>query len=241
MPLEGIWPTPTTSPHLGSQQGWNWLPICSAIPDDWCCRGPQLRGRLRSVPGLSVRGRARRHGRAAGAGGADEAIAAVQRAGNLAEFLYTIPNFREPAALPDLGPADRGAAGGRAGSTCSWWRTSRTVCWASRATPPGDAFPRRRAGRLPGFVLQDLRTGLPGRLGAGAGRGPGNWCSPRSRRPARRPSPSWRRLPGEARLEGQVSSSVRCTGSGATPAGRLADHMPAGSRGRCRPAASSSG
>ena len=106
----------------------------------------------------------------AGAG----AIDACRAAGRRIKFLYTIPNFHNPAGVTlsrerrlELAAICREPA-----SRSS--RTTPTDCWVSTTRS-------RRAIRADdadnviylGLVLQDLRAGTAGRLGARAARGPG--------------------------------------------------------------------
>ena len=103
-----------------------------------------------------------------------EAVTALAQAGRRIKFLYTIPNFQNPAGVTQT--LERRAeilrdrrAGRRAGGRGQPVRAARL----RRRPDAGDALDGRGPGGLPGLVLQDLRPGLPGRLGAGAARGPG--------------------------------------------------------------------
>ncbi len=127
-----------------------------------------------------------------------EAIATVQGQGRRIKFLYTIPNYHNPAGVtPERGAPHRDPRdlrrGRRAGARGQPLRPARL----RRRADPGDAGRRVRRRHLPRVVLQDLRPRLPGRLGAGT-RTPSarSSCWPRSRPPcARRPSPRWRCRP----------------------------------------------
>ena len=135
-------------------------------------RGPVVRRRARRLQVLPVRRRARRDGRRrAGARGARQAIAAVKAAGKTIKFLYTIPNFHNPAGVTLSAPAARRDPGDlpRRRHPGARGQPLRPAGLRRRA----DARPARRRGRgrdLPRLVLQDLRPRLPGRLGAGPAR-----------------------------------------------------------------------
>ena len=114
----------------------------------------------------------------------EEAISRTAAAGRRAKFLYTVPNFHNPAgrdagrraAAPDPGdlPARRPARG--RGQPL---RPARL----RRRADAGAAGRRRRGRRLPRHVLQDLRRGRPGRLGgAPRPRSGRSWSWPPSRR-----------------------------------------------------------
>ena len=151
-----------------------------------------------------------------------EAIAALRAAGRTVKFLYTIPNFHNPAGVSqtlerrmEILPDRR--AGRPAGGRGQPVRAARL----RRRSDAGDALPGRGPGGLPRLVLQDLRARLPGRLGAGAARGPGEAGAgpgvghpvPAGVLPVRGrglPAPT---TTGAARSR----SSGRCTASAATP------------------------
>ena len=211
-------------------------------------RGPQLRRRARGVPVVPVRGRPRRHGRAGpGAGGPARGGPGAAGRGPLGEVRLHDPQLPQPGRrhpVPGAPPGDprRGRGDGPAGHRGQPVRAARL----RRRPDPRDPVAERRPRRLPGHVLQDLRAGLPDRLGpraarrageAGARAGVGH-ALPADLQPVRD-----HRLPAPARLagpdqgvRGDVPGAPRrdARGPGRRHAGR-------GQPGRCRRAASTSG
>ena len=151
----------------------------------------------------------------------EQAIAAVAAAGKRAKFLYTIPTFHNPAGVTlstrrrveileicrrhDLLVLEDNPYG---------------LLGLRRGADAGAAGRRARAGGLPRVVLEDLRAGVPGRVGARPARrprearaGPGvGDAVPADVQPARHlgvPRPS---TTGAARSR----TSPRCTASAAT-------------------------
>ena len=102
-----------------------------------------------------------------------DAIAHVQAAGRRIKFVYTIPNYHNPAGVtlaaraPSGDPGDL-PRGRRAGAGGQPLRPARL----RRGAAPGAARRRGRRGDLPRVVLQDVRPRVPGRLGAGPARRP---------------------------------------------------------------------
>ena len=150
-----------------------------------------------------------------------EAIATVQAAGRRIKFVYTIPNYHNPAGVT--------LARERRPEILEICREADVLVLEDN--PYGllgfdeEPLPRaagRRAGRrdLPRVVLQDVRAGLPGRLGAGPARGAGE---ARARAGVRDPVPAVVLPDGGLGLpratttgSARSSSSGRCTASGAT-------------------------
>ena len=155
-------------------------------------------------------------------------------AGGGPKFLYTIPNFHNPAGVTlAVDAAGRGARDLRASTASPSSRTTRTGCSgfdgqtypALRSLDPRRRLPRARS----------PRRSPPGCGSAGRSRRTRcatSWCWPPSRRrSARRASPrcwsraTWRRTTGAARSR----RSPRPTASAATPCSRaLETYLPAG-------------
>ena len=186
-------------------------------------RGAELRRRARGVPVLPVRGRARRHGRVrpGPVGALPRRSPRCAAAGRTVKFLYTIPNYQNPAGVTQT--LER--------------RTEILAQVAERADVlvvednpygllgfDGDPIPAMRSmneapwstwGRSPRPSLRASGSaGCSRRTPSGR-----SWCWPRSRPPcARRCSPSspsprtWPTTTGAVRSR----SSGRCTGSAGT-------------------------
>ena len=127
-----------------------------------------------------------------------DAIAHVQAAGRRIKFVYTIPNYHNPAGVtlsaerrPEILEICREA------DVLVLEDNPYGLLGFDEEPLPRAARRRGRRGDLPRLVLQDLRA----RASGSAGRWPRtpcarSWCSPRSpRRCARRRSPSWRSRP----------------------------------------------
>ena len=132
------------------------------------------------------------------------------------------PQLPEPGRRhPDPGAADRDPAGRRAGRPAGGRGQPVRAARLRRRPAAGDALAGRGAGGLPRLVLQDLRPRLPGRLGAGPARGPGEAGAgpgvgdpvPAGVLPVRRGRVPAATTTGAARSR----SSARCTASAATP------------------------
>ena len=225
MRLEGIEAHPDdVVVTVGSQQAVDLVTRVFCDPGDVViCEAPSLRRRARGLQGLRVRRRARRDGRRrAGAGGA----AAGDRRGSRRparriKFLYTIPNFHNPAGVTLSAPRRRRDPGHLPPRGRPHPRGQPLRPAGLRRRAAACAARRRGRGRdLPRLVLQDLRARVPGRLGAGAARGAreaGAGPGVRDAVPAAVLADGGlgvplRRTTGRARS----SSSARCTASGAT-------------------------
>ncbi len=103
-----------------------------------------------------------------------EAIAALQRGRAYGQVPLHDPQLPQPGRRqPDPGAPDGDPAGRRAGRPAGGRGQPVRAARLRRRAGAGDALARRRPGGLPGLLLQDLRARFPGRLGAGAARGPG--------------------------------------------------------------------
>ena len=183
-------------------------------------RGAELRRRARRVPVVPGRGRARRHGR----GRADPRRRCARPSprlrgrGRRIKFLYTIPNFHNPAGVT----LSAGSVASR--SSRSAGRTSILVLednpygllYFDEPAPARDALGRRGRRHLPRHVLEDPRPGFRVGLGARAARHPRearprrtSRRSSRRARSARSSSPStWRPPTGRARSTPSAASTA---------------------------------
>ena len=101
-----------------------------------------------------------------------QTIAHLRGQGRRIKFLYTIPNFHNPAGvtLSARGGPRSSRSADRTRSSCS--RTTPTACCTSTSRPPNALRSLDRGRDLPRLVLEDARAGFPGRLGARPARDP---------------------------------------------------------------------
>ena len=237
MKLEGITAHPDdVTVTVGSQQGLDLVTRLFCDPGDVVlCEAPSYVGALgvfRAYQCEVVHVAMDEHGLDPVA--LAEAVAALQAAGKKAKFLYTIPNFHNPAGVSQtLERRDPRSSRSPSRPTCWWWRTTRTGCSGSTATRS-----RRCARWTPSGWSTWGRSPRPSRPASGSAgcsprtRSGRSWCWPRSRRrSARRPSPSspWPRTCSKHDWRGQIKvfREMYRERRDAMLAG-LADHMPAG-------------
>ena len=101
-----------------------------------------------------------------------DAISQVRAAGKRVKFVYTIPNYHNPAGVtlsarrrPEILEICREA------DVLVLEDNPYGLLGFDEEPAPGPACRRARRGDLSGFVLQDLRPRIPGRLDAGSARG----------------------------------------------------------------------
>ena len=177
MALEGITdasPTRSSSPSAPSRAS-TWSPGSSAIPGDVIlAEGPSYVGAL----GVFQAAQARvRHVAMDDDGlipeALEEALPDCRAAGDRVKFLYTVPNFHNPAGVTLSEPRREAiiAIAERHDLLIIEDNPYGLLGFERRADARA-AGPRQPAGHLPRLVLQDLLPGPAGRLGAGAARRP---------------------------------------------------------------------
>ena len=164
----------------------------------------------------------------------EAAIEACRAAGRRVKLLYTIPNFHNPAGVTlsdDRRGVDRRDLPARRHRDPRG-QPLRTPGFRRQAAP-GDPRRRRRQRDLPRLVLQDVRPGPAGRLGARAARGAGEAGAGqrgRDAEPAGLQPDADLPVPGEVRLaepdQGLPADLRRAAGRDARP--RWRTHMPEG-------------